>query len=287
MGVAKELLPATHLILDSEGPSSESRRGHALGQYRLLGDKCNGRAAYRQLHTVRFRKKRDEGRKIFLSYTGEAWEVSESLGESRGNLRCVSNSPLPPSTGWEYFVWHGQGQWFADPYLKVTEGLLKPCAKIKVDLPETLYDNFFPTSLSSRRTPPPFQATFYPVGQWCSGRPVYQTSDHAEETEEDVLCGSSEKANIEKEVDRQEENIDKEAVRGERLLVRGGYWEVQMEKRPEVEFPLLQSSKGRLHPSNSGDWQVKDHERSWDEVSVAGGGLWRKVDVEVTSMVDE
>ena len=32
--VAKELLPATHLILDSEGPSSESRRGHALGQYR-------------------------------------------------------------------------------------------------------------------------------------------------------------------------------------------------------------------------------------------------------------
>jgi len=32
--VAKELLPATHLILDSDGPSSESRRGHALGQYR-------------------------------------------------------------------------------------------------------------------------------------------------------------------------------------------------------------------------------------------------------------
>ena len=24
---------------------------------------------------------------------------------------------------------------------------------------------------------------------------------------------------------------------------------------------------GRLHPSNSGDWQVKDHERSWDEVT--------------------
>jgi len=196
-------------------------------------------------------------------------------------------------------VWHGQGQWawVADPDLKVTDGLLKPCAKIKVDLPETLYENFFPTTLSSRRTPPPFQATFYPVGQWCSGRPVYQTSDHAEEMEEavlcggskeDLLCGGSEEANIEKEVERQEEeNIYKEAGRGERLLVRGGYWEVQMEKIPEVEFPLLQSTKGRLHPSDSGDWQVKDHERSWDEVSVAGGGLWRKVDVEVTSMVDE
>ena len=62
---------------------------------------------------------------------------------------------------WEYFVWHGQGQWawVADPDLKVTEGLLKPCAKIKVDLPETLYENFFPTTLSSRRTPPPFQAS--------------------------------------------------------------------------------------------------------------------------------
>ena len=125
------------------------------------------------------------------------------------------------------------------------------------------------------------------MGQWCSGRPVYQTSDHAEESEEDllcggseepeeaeedVLCGSSEEANIEREVERQEEeNIDKESGRGERLLVRGGYWEVQvgswhfqgaplvrleilshlevqclmqMEKIPEVEFPLLQSTKG-------------------------------------------
>ena len=119
------------------------------------------------------------------------------------------------------------------------------------------------------------------MGQWCSGRPVYQTSHHAEETEEDVLfggseepvlCGGSEEANIEREVERQEEeNIDKEAGRGERLLVRGGYWEVQvgswhfqsaplvtleilshldvqclmqMEKIPEVEFPLLQSTKG-------------------------------------------
>ena len=36
--VAKELLPATHLILDSDGPSSESRRGHALGQYRCEED---------------------------------------------------------------------------------------------------------------------------------------------------------------------------------------------------------------------------------------------------------
>ena len=67
------------------------------------------------------------------------------------------------------------------------------------------------------------------MGQWCSGRPVYQTSDHAEETEEAVLCGGSEEANIEREVERQEEeNIDKEAGRGERLLVRGGYWEVQV-----------------------------------------------------------
>ena len=81
------------------------------------------------------------------------------------------------------------------------------------------------------------QGTFYPVGQWCSGRPVYQTSDHAEEMEEDVLCGgseepvlcgSSEEANFEREENRQEENIDKEAGRGERLLVRGGYWEVQV-----------------------------------------------------------
>ena len=47
--------------------------------------------------------------------------------------------------------------------------------------------------------------------------------------EEAVLCGGSEEANIEREVERQEEeNIDKEAVRGERLLVRGGYWEVQV-----------------------------------------------------------
>ena len=118
------------------------------------------------------------------------------------------------------------------------------------------------------------------MGQWCSGRPVYQTSDHAEESEEDLLCGSSEEpvlcggseeANFEREENRQEENIDKEAGRGERLLVRGGYWEVQvgswhfqsaplvtleilshlevqclmqMEKIPEVEFPLLQSTKG-------------------------------------------
>ena len=82
------------------------------------------------------------------------------------------------------------------------------------------------------------------MGQWCSGRPVYQTSDRAEESEEDLLCGSSEEAeeaeedllcggseeaNIEREVERQEEeNIDKEAGRGERLLVRGGYWEVQV-----------------------------------------------------------
>ena len=91
-------------------------------------------------------------------------------------------------------------------------------------------------------------------------------------SEEDVLCGGSEEANIEREVERQEEeNIDKDAVRGERLLVRGGYWEVQvgswhfqsaplvslellshlevqclmqMEKTPDVEFPLLQSAKG-------------------------------------------
>ena len=25
---------------------------------------------------------------------------------------------------------------------------------------------------------------------------------------------------------------------------------------------------GRLHPSSSGDWQVKDHEREWDEVGI-------------------
>ena len=91
-------------------------------------------------------------------------------------------------------------------------------------------------------------------------------------SKEDLLCGGSEEANIEREVERQEEeNIYKEAGRGERLLVRGGYWEVQvgswhfqgaplvrleilshlevqclmqMEKIPEVEFPLLQSTKG-------------------------------------------
>ena len=75
--IATDLIPAIHLLIDSDGPSSEKRRGHALGQYRsfffninitsgdsprsrslimeifrLLGDKCNGRPVYKQLHTV-------------------------------------------------------------------------------------------------------------------------------------------------------------------------------------------------------------------------------------------
>ena len=73
---------------------------------------------------------------------------------------------------------------------------------------------------------------------------------------------------------------------------------------------MTKAPPGRLHPSSSGDWQVKDHEREWDEVSVIiiisfphlcralivvnfqqvavdQGGLWRKAEVEVTSVVEE
>ena len=31
---------------------------------------------------------------------------------------------------------------------------------------------------------------------------------------------------------------------------------------------MTKAPPGRLHPSSSGDWQVKDHEREWDEVSI-------------------
>lgn len=191
-----------------------------------------------------------------------------------------------------------------DPNLKLTSGRIKPCSQIRVNVPEMLFESFFPTSLSSRRTPPPVQATFYPVELWCSGRPVYQTAgEDALVLEEDKVKDSGATGNedpIKKggvKENSQEEKKDKvgdgqsgNAVRGAttgRLLVRGGFWEVQMEKRLGLEFPLLQSTKGRLHPSSSGDWQVKDHEREWDEVAVDQGGLWRKAEVEVTSVVEE
>ena len=135
-----------------------------------------------------------------------------------------------------------------DPNLKLTPGRIKPCSQIRVNVPEMLFESFFPTSLSSRRTPPPVQATFYPVELWCSGRPVYQTAgEDALMLEEDKVKDSDatgkedaiEKGGVEEKGENsQEEKKDKadngqsgNAVRGAttgRLLVRGGFWEVQV-----------------------------------------------------------
>ena len=126
-----------------------------------------------------------------------------------------------------------------DPNLRLTPGRIKPCAEIQVNVPEMLYESFFPTSLSSRRTPPPVQATFYPVELWCSGRPVYQTVDKdALMLEKDKDSGATgkedaiEKGGVGEKGDTNEEGgqIANE-VRGTttgRLLVRGGFWEVQV-----------------------------------------------------------
>ena len=132
-----------------------------------------------------------------------------------------------------------------DPNLKLTSGRIKPCSQIRVNVPEILYEAFFPTSLSSRRTPPPFQATFFPLELWCSGRPVYQTAGEdalvLEEDKDMEWIDSKSEGVEEKEGKSQEDEKDKigdgpigKAVRGAatgrggRLLVRGGYWEVQV-----------------------------------------------------------
>ena len=142
---------------------------------------------------------------------------------------------------WEFFQWQGKGgEYLPDPNLKLTTGRIKPCSQIRVNVPEILYEAFFPTSLSSRRTPPPFQATFFPLELWCSGRPVYQTA--GEDKDKDSGTGREDYSKnggvTEKKGKSQEDKIDdgqsgntvREATtgRGGRLLVRGGYWEVQV-----------------------------------------------------------
>ena len=151
---------------------------------------------------------------------------------------------------WEFFQWQGKGgEYLPDPNLKLTTGRIKPCSQIRVNVPAILYEAFFPTSLSSRRTPPPFQATFFPVELWCSGRPVYQMArEDVLMLEEDKDSGTSGKKGASKNTDvkekedkSQEDEKDKiddggigKAVReattgrGGRLLVRGGFWEVQV-----------------------------------------------------------
>ena len=145
---------------------------------------------------------------------------------------------------WEYFEWQGKGgDYFPDPNLKLTPGRIKPCSQIRVNVPEILYETFFPTSLSSRRTPPPFQATFYPVELWCSGRPVYQTAVEENltlEADKDKDSGATGKEDVSKNggVEGKGDNSQKDKIgdavrgatteRGGRLLVRGGFWEVQV-----------------------------------------------------------
>ena len=141
---------------------------------------------------------------------------------------------------WEYFEWQGKGgEYFPDPNLKLTPGRIKPCSQIRVTVPEILYETFFPTSLSSRRTPPPFQATFYPVELWCSGCPVYQTALKLE-GDKDKVSGATGKEDASKNggVKEKGDNSQKDKIgdavrgatteRGGRLLVRGGFWEVQV-----------------------------------------------------------
>ena len=153
---------------------------------------------------------------------------------------------------WEFFQWQGKGgDYLQDPSLKLTPGQIQPCSRIRVNVPETLFDAFFPTSLLVQRTPPPLDATFHPVDLWCSGRPVYQsTGEDALMLETDKDSGTMGKEEDNKNggdvegkggisQEGEKDKIDdgqsgktglREATsgRGGRLLVRGGYWEVQV-----------------------------------------------------------
>ena len=154
---------------------------------------------------------------------------------------------------WEFFQWQGKGgDYLQDPSLKLTPGQIQPCSRIRVNVPETLFDAFFPTSLLAQRTPPPLDATFHPVDLWCSGRPVYQSAggEDALMLEADKDSGTTGKEDDNKNggdvegkggfsQEGEKGKIDdgqngktglRQATsgRGGRLLVRGGYWEVQV-----------------------------------------------------------